>query len=548
MKRTHLLFGGALLLGAALVARAALDGEPAELGPLGPGDGASAVELSDGPGLAAGEVEPLTRALSTTPSVRTPVEAAATEQDPQVPVEVAPTRVEILVVRKDSAGEDVPVPGVGIVATRHTSTSLQDGVLLGTTDALGRLVAELPDPGLSLFQADPETLPPGVGSALGRRSMRLFGSDPSRDALAFATEETLKITLELPSVGTLVVTVLEESGVPAPHVLVEVWSNVVSEPDTDRRRWMKRGPVTTTDASGTAVLENVVAGELSVRLPAQAGRLVAGGDAEEGPMRMAKLPAASAPKHVHLAPAAREHVGFVIRPGPNALRGRVVDEAGMPLAGIAVGAHYDRRSPGASVPQRAQRLRPPAHANTTVTDDAGWFLIEGIEAGPYLLYFDLDSLMALPGGRMLLPAPSFVREVPASARPQALQELGDVVVPRPELFLVKGRVILTAELVGGEELVLMRLRPRIGGKLPTSRARCDFDPRTGEFEVACRLPLERLTLRVGPSLAEEEDLLRSGRFLRPEDRNSGVGNNNVREYEFVPAAGVTLENVELHYP
>ena len=558
MRRPHFLIA-ALVLGLAGLVVVALDAGTATSDALEPAVAQESPAARDGRALAAPALASRGAAAATSEPESKPVEVTDGESSrtaldasptPDAPEAAGPPVVHLRVVREDAVAGDVPVAGLRVVSTRSEGFGPEEGVHVGTTDGEGRLVAELERAGVHVFHPEPASLPPEVLAPSELSMNRFRGSDAENGAHEFAPGETATLTLRLPSAGTLTVRVRNADGTPATGVGVEVWARRESErpshvwirPNGSGRSW--------TDADGLAVFDRLPAGELSVNLNdlaapgANSGLLR--GPSRPGPPAAEKLetaeavrlsiageapPARPAPKRVTLPPGGREHVALALGAGTRALRARVVDASGAPIAGVSVTAHYDRRDAGVPAPERRGSVRPSMLAANALTDQEGRFAIESLEEGPYLLYFSTWALLHDAGGSQLAPLRDVLVEVPATGGSGPV-DLGDVVVPRPEVFRVRGRVVLTRERLGKRQLRLSRVRPTIGGEVAERRERnrpyagCTFDSRTGEFEAACRLPLETLVLRLGERLGEE----------------------HVREYEFVPEAGVVLEDVELRYP
>jgi len=499
--KSRVLLTIALLVGAVLLARLSLREEPTEVTALEPSERPVTADLG-----ATREVEPLP------PSERRS-EAAPSDTDgeersePTTPRDAELPTVEILVLHERSGSPDVPLPGVRVF---HVESASIGRTLLGTTDAGGRLRTKLSSDRPRRLEADPATLPNGVSSTGSLKSSlehHLLG----RIGAVPAPDEMETITLRLPSAGALVVTARGPDGRPVPGAVVDVWSRSTRDPESVN--WSRVGRAARTDDDGVAVLEDLHVGELCVGIDAR--------------NTISSPP--PPPQRITLAPAAREQLTFEVGTGQVVVRGRVVDETGVPVPGVAIDARYDRRGPGAPLPQRAAGLRPSARAGQSVTDEAGWFQLEELGAGPYLLFFDLGPVMARLDERRLLPAPMVVRAVAPTGDHALLLAVDDVVVPRIELFVVKGHVVLDGDRLGQSALGFRDLRPRIEGNPSADEARCDYDPRTGAFEAVCRLPLEHLTLVLQP-------------------RQRGVGTDRPREFPFVPEAGLVLEDVELRYP
>ena len=527
--KSRVLLVVALLLGVVVVAQLALRDEPADVTALEP----HGLPVTEGPGTL-GEVEPLPPSAQRSdlaPSAPSAAEGPgdttprdASSLDTELPI------VEILVVHDRRKTRDLPLPGVRVFLVEGASDSVNGRTLLGTTDARGRLRTELSTYPPPRLVADAETLPRGVGttgplkSSSGVQGFGQRGNAPPPEGIK-------TLTLRLPSAGALVVTARGPDGGPLPEAFVEVWSQ--STRKYENGSWSRVGRAAKTDENGVAVLEDLRVGELCVAIDVR--------NTMSGPP--------PPPQRILLRPDAREQVTFEVGAGQGVLRGRVVEETGAPVAGIAVEARYDCRGPDAPMPQSAADLRPPARAGRTVTDAAGLFQLEGLGAGPYLLFFDLGPAMARLDERRLLPAPVVVRAVATAQSHAFVLAVDDVVVPPVELFVLRGQVVLDEDLLGEDAVTLRDLRPRIAGDLSAELARCDYDPRTGAFEVVCRLPLERLTLVLQSRRSSSAPVrLAYGRSVGANGHDATAESARRREFPFVPVAGVVLEDVELRYP
>ena len=470
--------------------------------------------------------------------------AASSDED-------APPTVDLLVLVDRGQAGRVPLPRVTIRATQGESLGDSNGitldltgnapsrrdrpVLIGETDARGRLTAELPRTGWFVFHPDPGTLPDSVAGLTEYGLDRELGSVHSNGAHAFQPGERAEVTLLLPAAGELVVTVRGVGGAPVEDAIVHLSLGSDLEQALGATLRLGREKRRSTDSHGQVVFKRVPQGlaGISVQEPVVFADSLGSGnrgsfssfrDPRIGGEFASRLSqrALPAPRRVRVEGGRTSEVEVQLGAGPHDLSGSVVDGDGQPIAGTNVSIHYLLPGPGVFDEGHVPLPSSSTFALLTTTDHAGQFEARGLDPGPYRLRIE-HTLEAEAFGLQTAPV---THQVDAGRPGETQVDAGTIVVPRPQLFVVRGRVVLTAAKREGTDLSLANVRPWVISSRGGSQLHWSYDEETGEFTTACVLPFRPFQLRVGQYQGAE----------------------HYQEYEFVPEADVTLENVELRYP
>lgn len=474
-------------------------------------------------------------AASTVVTERAPIERAETAAE-EAPLEgPRPPVVELLVLEDRGRAGRAPIAGLKILATEGQRLGTEAAVHVGETDIRGQLTATLPRTGWFVFHLDPGTRPAGIAGLSEFELDRGLGSGQANGVHHFAPGERAEVTLTLPAAGELIISVRDARGQPVEGARITVALRSDMEKRLNAVMRLGRALRGSTDESGRVTFSAVPQGdvEVEVREPAwldpagvngQSRNLGVGWsglDLESaGPADRLARPA---PRRVRVEAGARTELEFLLGAGQHELTGRVVDEDGAPLARVQVSVHYAPPENGGVF--GSEPLLPMSLATDALdvwSDEAGRFTAKGLDPGPYKLY--VQNVLEADG--FGLQGPRLQRWVPANESTETRIDLGDVVVPRPRIFVVRGRVVLTAASRQGRAIDLTTVRPWTMSAKGGSQLHWSYDEATGEFTTACVLPARPFQLRVG----------------------LWKGVQDYREYEFVPEAGVTLENVELRYP
>jgi len=531
------------------------------LGPVEPG--ASLADATPSSGRDARDAEELPGAAPETgvasptiASERTVLDEEAPSADEASTDETARPTVDLLVLVDRGQAGRAPLPGVTIRATRgeslgdpnHRTLDLTGNapsgpdrpVHVGETDARGRLTAELPRTGWFVFHPDPASLPEGVAGLAEFGLDRELGSVHSNGAYAFTEGERAEVTLLLPAAGELVVTVRDAGGAPVEDATVQLALRADLEQALGATLRLGREKRRSTDPHGRAVFERVPQGvaAISVEDPVVFSDSFGSGNrrsissfrnirigGEVAPQPYGPAPVRRtlpAPRRLRVEGGRTAEVEVRLGAGAHQLVGSVVDEDGAPIVGTRVSIHYVPKGPGAFDEGHVPLPSFSTFALATTTDGAGRFEVRDLDPGPYRLRIE----HSLDAGAFGLRTEPVSHRVDAAGPGEAQVDAGAIVVPRPHLFVVSGRVVLTAAKREGVALSLANVRPWVISSRGGAQLHWSYDDETGEFTAACVLPFPPIRLRVGQYQGAE----------------------HYREYDFVPEAGVTLENVELRYP